>query len=95
MELNSKIDYLEKKRIRVLETIKPICEAFNITKYDYTLDELLIIEDTQIGCMSNSICAIVDELIGYIFVNIYCGHRCLGAFEKQTLNVIKRYWINK
>ena len=85
---------LEEKRLKVLQTIKPICEVFNIINYDFTLDEILIIEDTKIGCMSNSITAIVDELIGYIFVNIYCRHRSLGAFETQTLNVIKRYWRN-
>ena len=85
---------LEEKRLKVLETIKPICEAFNIKNYDYTLNEVLIIEGTEIGCMSNSIWSIVDELIGYIFVTTYCKHRSLGTFEKQTLNVIKRYWRN-
>ena len=92
-------DYLIEKRIEVLEGIKPICEAFGIKDYDYIVDtkkrsELLRIYETEIGCSCNSISAVVDELIGYIFINTFCKNRSLGAFEKQVKNRIKEYWIN-
>ena len=98
--MNDREKYLEEKRIKVLEAIKPICETFNITDYDYIVntkgqDEILRIRSVYIGCSSDSITAIIDELIGYIFITTFCHHRSLGAFEKQTLNVIKRYWIKE
>lgn len=92
----AKQEYLEEKRIEVLEKIKPICEAFKITDYDYHVEkgiERLRINETYIGCSCNSIDAVIDELIAYIFVKRFCRNRSLGAFEKQTLNVIKRYWL--
>lgn len=90
--------YLEEKRLKVLEEIKPICEAFAITDYDYELKdtrqtEILRIEDTRIACSMNSISAIVNELIGYIFIKIWCRDRSLGAFEAQTKKIITRYWM--
>ena len=91
-------DYLLQKRLNVLTAIEPICKAFKITDYDYLINpnggqsEALKINDTLIGCTSNSISAIVDELIGYIFVTRYCRNRQIGAFQKQTLNVITQYW---
>lgn len=93
-------EYLESKRIKVLETIKPICEAFNIKDYDYIVNvpnqnEILRIYDTYIGCCSNSIEAIINELIGFIVIRIYCRNNSFGAFDKQTKNYIKRYWINE
>lgn len=89
---------LQEKRIQVLEEIKPICEVFGIKDYDYIVTErgqleTLVINDTPIGCSCNSIDAIVDELIGYIFINRWCRRRSLGAFSTQTKNVIKRYWL--
>ena len=91
------IEYLKEKREKVLKAIKPICEAFGISDYDYIVNdsppsELLRIYDTKIGCCSNSISAITDELIGWIFVEIYCRNRYIGAFKTQTLNVVKQYW---
>ena len=92
--------YLEKKRLEVLAEIKPICDVFKITDYDYEIDtergtEKLKIYDTYIGCASNSISAIVDELIGYIFIRRWCRNRSLGAFSTQCKNRIREYWINK
>ena len=92
--------YLEQKRKEVLEEIKPICEAFKIKDYGYIVKEsgqreTLRIYNTYIGCSCNSISAVIDELIGWIFVKIYCKNRSIGAFEKQTLNVIRKYWIEK
>ena len=92
------IEYLQQKRIEVLETIKPICKAFKIKDYDYIVQEAgqtetLRIYDTKIGCSFNSIEAIIEELIGWIFVKIYCKERYIGAFRTQTLNAIKRHWL--
>ena len=87
------------KRQQVLEAIKPICEVFKIEEYDYWIDEergieRLVVQGTEIGCSCNSISAVIDELIGYIFVKRWTRNRSLGAFQTQTLNVIKRYWID-
>lgn len=91
-------NYLQNKRIEVLKAIKPICEAFNIKEYDYIIcdegqRETLKIYQTHIGCTDNSISAVIDEIIGWLFVNRFCKNRYIGAFRTQTLNVVKRYWI--
>lgn len=90
---------LEEKRTEVLKAIKPICEAFNIKNYDYVIQETgqietLVINGQKIGCSCNSIEAVINEVIGYIFVKIYCSNNYIGAFRTQTLNVIKQYWLN-
>lgn len=89
---------LQKKRRRVLEAIDPICAVFNIKDYDYIVretgqHETLRIYNTYIGCTDNSIEAVIEELIGWIFVKIYCKERYIGAFSTQTLNVVKQYWL--
>lgn len=89
---------LEKKRIEVLKEIKPICEAFNL-EYDYIVSaegqtETLVLNGQKIGCSYNSISAIINEVIGYIFVKIYCRNNWIGSFRTQTLNVIKQYWLD-
>ena len=92
------MEYLKEKRLEVLKEIKPICEAFNITDYDYLIEkgiERLRLYETYIGCSSNSVSAVVDELIGYIFIKRWYRSRTLGAFDTQVKNVIKRYWIIK
>lgn len=94
------MEYLQAKRLDVLKEIKPICEAFNIRDYDYIVNptgqtEILRIYDTKIGCSSNSILAVKNELIGLIFIKEWCRYRSLGAFSTQTMNVIKRYWIEE
>lgn len=84
------------KRERVLEVIKPICDVFEITDYDYILTEekeRLVVEGQEIGCRCNSIGAVVVELINYIWCNSFAESRRLGAFEKQTMKYIKRYWF--
>lgn len=92
------MEYLNKKRIEILSEIKPICEAFNITDYDYEIKEtgqreVLRIGDIRIGCSMNSINAVVNELIGYIFIARWCRDNYLGTFSTQTKNVIKQYWL--
>lgn len=88
---------IKSKRERILTTIKPICEVFGIADYDYIITESekerLKLNDTYIGCDGNSVSAVIDELIGYIFIKKYCRNRSLGAFDKQTQNYIKRYWL--
>ena len=91
-------DYLIEKRIEVLEKNQTnLRSIWNKEGYDYEIDdgrETLRINNTGIGCSCNSISAVVDELIGYIFINTFCKNRSLGAFEKQVKNRIKEYWIN-
>lgn len=90
---------LQEKRIEVLKAIKPICEAFKIKDYDYVIQETgqietLVLNGQKIGCSCNSIDAVINEVIGYIFVKIYCRNNYIGAFRTQTLNVIRQYWLN-
>lgn len=89
---------LSKKRRDVLEVITPICSAFKIDDYDYIISETgqhetLRIYNTYIGCSCNSIDAIIDEIIGWLFVNRFCKHRQIGVFQTQTLKVVRRYWL--
>ena len=91
----SLIKYLkEKKRPEVLQEIKPICEAFNI-EYDYvigkydTFSETLILNGQDIGCCNNSILAVKEEVIGYIFIKYY---NRWWHFKPHTKKFIKQYW---
>lgn len=93
------MEYLQKKRVDVLKKIAPICNVFGIEDYDYIVKEsgqteTLQVNDVKIGCTYNSVEAIVDELIAYIFVSRYCRNRSLGTFKTQTLNQIRRYWLD-
>lgn len=93
-------NYLEEKKKEVLLAITPICGAFGIKDFDYIVDsekeiERLKLRGTLIGCRGNSVSAIIDEVIGYLFATIYCKNRSAGAFEEQTLNVVRRYWIKE
>ena len=91
---NDTTAYFKGKREAVLNTIKPICEAFEITDYDYICNEKqerLIIEGTQISCVCNSIGATVRELITYLFV-VYTSDK-LWAYKAQTIKQLKQYWI--
>lgn len=89
---------LNKKRNEVLEAIAPICSVFKIDDYDYIVSETgqhetLRIYDTRIGCSCNSIDAVIDELIGWLFVKRFCKNRYIGAFQTQTLNQVRRHWL--
>lgn len=99
IERRTNLEILQEKRLEVLKAIKPICEAFGIKDYDYIVKnegqkETLVVEGTKIGCSCNSIYAVKQELIGYIFVGMW-KDRSLGAFDTQVKNVIKRYWIKE
>lgn len=95
--MGNRLEELETKRLEVLAAIKPICEAFNL-EYDYLVktdgrQETLVLNGQKIGCSFNSIDANIKEIIGYLFVKMYCKDRWIGHFKTQTLNVIKQYWI--
>ena len=86
---------LESKRKEVLEAIKPICDVFGIKDYDYIIKktgqrETLRLNDTLICCDCNSISAVVDELIGYIFIKKWCKKRYIPI---NAINKIREYWI--
>ena len=94
------MEELKQKRKEVLEAIKPICDVFGIKDYDYVVKEkgkrqreTLRINETHIGCSCNSTSAIVDELIGYIFIKRWCRNRSLGAFSTQAKNKITEFWL--
>lgn len=96
--LKNRMEELKEKRIEVLEAIKPICEAFDL-EYDYIVKEegqteTLVLNGQKIGCSCNSVSAVINEVIGYIFVKIYCRDNWIGHFRTQTLNIIKQYWLN-
>ncbi len=68
-------DYYEKKRETVLETIKPICEAFEIADYNYEVKEggrleILWVEGTGIDCTRNSIAATVRTLVKFVLAGL-------------------------
>lgn len=99
--------YYENKRQEVLKEIEPLLNGFMGIKkenYDYVIEfsndkskyasEYLQINDVKIGCHSNSVGAVVEEAFGYCIVEYYSRQRYMGAFQKQTLNVIKQYWID-
>lgn len=91
-------EYLKEKRVSVLQRIEPICKAFGIEDYDYEISEtepreILRIGGDRIVCSCNSVSAVVDELIGWIFIRVWCRNRALGAFSTQTKNRIKAYWL--
>ena len=97
--MSDQLEHLKEKRLEVLESIKPICEAYGIDDYDYEVNshgqrEVLRIYDTKIGCSCNSIHAVKQELTGYIFISMW-KDRSLGAFSPQTKKEIKRYWIEE
>lgn len=89
-------EYLEKKRLEVLEMIKPYCELFGIKNYDYEVlkegqaSEVLKLNNTKINCGGSSFSTVYHELLGYIFIK--CYRRSLGHFETHVKNVIKQYW---
>lgn len=91
------MEELLKKREEVLKEIKPICEAFNL-EYDYIVKEegqreTLVLNGQKIGCSCNSILAIENEIIGYIFVKQYCRYNW-WAFMPQTKKYIEQYWLD-
>ena len=89
-----KIKYLYEKWEEILKKIKPICEVFSI-ECDYAIgrygdfSETLILNGQEICCSMNSISAVKEEVIGYIFVNHY---NRWWYHKPHTLKAIKSYW---
>lgn len=94
-------EYMKNKREKVLEVLKPICEAFGIHDYDYAIRylptsegkyalETFIIEGQGIACTGNSIGETLMELIGYIYINF---NETYNPSEVITDNTIKRWWL--
>ena len=85
-----------KKEREIKKAIKPLCKIFKI-KYEYIellpLEEILFLNGQQIKCTGDTVEQIRDKVIGYIFAEIYCKNNSIGAFQKQTLNVIKKDWV--
>lgn len=89
-------EYYEKKKIDVLERLKPIADLIGIDldyhAYDGTR-EYLICDDQRICTNCTSLYGIENEFWGYVFIKKY--DRWLGHFEKQTKNVIREYWYDE
>ena len=93
--------YYKLKRETVLNTIKPICDAFGIVDYDYVIEldreglplkEQLYVEGQSINCFGNSIGAVVKELINFVWISSgICDRLC--HFREQTLNQLKTSWL--
>lgn len=91
-------EYREIKRNKVLEVIKPICEAFEIEDYDYIINagiERLIVEGQAICCSCNSIGATVNQLINYIWLKSYAKSHWICDNEDELIDNLKSYWIDK
>ena len=76
--------------------LKPYAELFRV-EVDYKWDgpqELLVVDGTEICCGCDSAYGVMREFIGYLFIRINRDH-ILGAFDKQTRNVIQGYWRDK
>ena len=94
----SDYEYLIQKREEVMCELEKYCKPFGI-KYDYLIaetgqTETLVLNGQKIGCSCNSISAIIDEVIGYLFIKRYCKNRYVGNFKTQTCNRVKEYWID-
>lgn len=90
----SDLEYLKNKREEVLKAIEPICKPFKIN-FNYVINEnnlteILVLDNQKIGCSCNSISAIVEEVVGYIFVRVYDRW---WYHKPQTINAIKKYWL--
>ena len=85
-----------KREREIKKAIKPLCKTFKIN-YDYIellpLEEILFLNGQKITCTGDNVEQIRDKVIGYIFAEIYCKNNSIGAFQKQTLNVIKKDWV--
>ena len=95
-------EYMKRKYEEIMKEITPALHAFGVNDFgyeitlsenkNYTESEWLRIGKDYIGCHSNSVSAVIEELVGWLFIRIWCRNRHLGAFKTQTKNVIKQYW---
>lgn len=85
---------LKELRQKVVEKIKPICSAFEIYDYDFLVgygNQCLKLNNVKINCTYNSEEAILNELIGYLFVTKYAEMNYIGNSE-EVLETIKCKW---
>lgn len=95
--------YLEEKRMKVLNTITPVLRPFGITKIDYeinleTYQETLVIDDTKVGCTCNSIEAILQEVIGYLFIKTWVPSSRILRYDpcvEHCIELITHYWVKE
>ena len=94
---DSKQERVEVIRKYVLEFIKPICEAFEITDYDYVYNPVrevraLRLNDTYIPLDIGGFNGIVDKILEYIIVkrDVY-----LTYYHKSMINNLKSCWLNE
>ena len=95
-------EYMAKKKQEIMASLTPKLNAWGVTDFDYeytltedkkyTDSEWLRIGKDYIGCHSNSVSAVEEEALGWLFIRIWCKSRHLGAFKIQTKNVIQAYW---
>lgn len=95
--------YLEEKRMKVLSTIIPVLRPFGITKVDYevnleTYQETLVIDDIRIGCTCNSLEAILQEVIGYLFIKTWVPSSRILAYDPcvdHCIGIITHCWVKE
>lgn len=95
--------YLQEKRVEVLKTVKPILEPFDITEVDYVIDEntkqeILVIEKAKIDCSCNSIEAIIQEVVGYLFIKTWVPSSRILYYDPHVnhcIEMITHYWIKE
>ena len=84
------------KRDKVMMELKDIANALNID-IDYVEEEereYLICDGQKIATTCTSVSGIRQEFFGYVFLKEW-KDRCLGAFDKQVRNQIRRYWYDE
>ena len=84
------------KRDKVMMELEDIARALNID-IDYVEDEkheYLICDGQKICTTYLSLSDIRQEFFGYVFLKEW-KDRCLGAFDKQVRNQIRRYWYDE
>lgn len=100
MKTQDRYNYLLKKRNEILKAIKPKLNAWGINdeRFDYKIieskngpHEVLIIDETRIGCDCNSVFAVEMEVLKYLIVEIFCRN-CGFTFDSQLKNFCQRYW---
>lgn len=97
---------MQKRKEEVLAVITPMLMAFGMepgADFEYIVKdtlqtETLRIHDTYIGCSGNSLSAIGDEIVGYLFVKRFIPNQ-QGRIDARTArnvkNAVGRYWLGR
>ena len=88
---------LTEKRAEVLAALKPVMNAFGYGdgEYDYIVKdtlqtETLRIGDTYIGCSLDSLDAVMDEALSFLFLE-----RVDRRVDYNTGKMIRTFWLSK